>query len=55
MDTSTPFKWRHFEAEIILLCMHYTFGIRFLQHNPRDLVLSSDASNRGTVELQEVA
>ena len=20
MDTSTPFKWRHFEAEIILLC-----------------------------------
>src|SRR5215472_13921610 len=23
MDTSTPFKWRHFEAEIILLCVRW--------------------------------
>src|SRR5215831_719308 len=23
MNTSTPFKWRHFEAEIILLCVHW--------------------------------
>jgi len=21
MDTTTPFKWRHFQAEIILLCV----------------------------------
>ena len=21
MDTSTPFKWRHFQAEMILLCV----------------------------------
>jgi len=21
MDTSTPFKWRHFQSEIILLCV----------------------------------
>src|SRR5213082_2344966 len=23
MDTSIPFKWRHFEAEIILLCVRW--------------------------------
>jgi IS6 family transposase len=23
METSTPFKWRHFEAEIILLCVRW--------------------------------
>jgi transposase-like protein len=23
MDTSTPFKWRHFEAEINLLCVRW--------------------------------
>jgi IS6 family transposase len=23
MDTSTPFKWRHFEAEMILLCVRW--------------------------------
>jgi transposase, IS6 family len=23
MDTPTPFKWRHFEAEIILLCVRW--------------------------------
>lgn len=23
MDTSTPFKWRHFQADIILLCVHW--------------------------------
>ena len=23
MDTSTPFKWRHFQSDIILLCVHW--------------------------------
>ena len=23
MDTSNPFKWRHFQAEIILLCVRW--------------------------------
>ena len=23
MDISTPFKWRHFEVEIILLCIRW--------------------------------
>ena len=23
MDTSTPFTWRHFQAEIILLCVRW--------------------------------
>ncbi len=23
MDTRSPFKWRHFEAEIILLCVRW--------------------------------
>ena len=23
MDTSTPFKWRHFQPEIILLCVRW--------------------------------
>ena len=25
MHTSTPFKWRHFQAEIILLCIRWYF------------------------------
>ena len=31
MDTSTPFKWRHFEAEIILLCVRWylRFPLRY--------------------------
>ncbi len=35
MDTSTPFKWRHFEAEIILLCvrryLRYSLSYRDLE------------------------
>ena len=28
MSNANPFKWRHFEAEIILLCVRCTFGTR---------------------------
>ena len=28
MDTSTPFKWRHFQAEIILLCVRWYLRVR---------------------------
>ena len=26
MDQQNPFKWRHFEAEIILLCVRWYVG-----------------------------
>jgi hypothetical protein len=28
MDNCSPFKWRHFEAEIILLCVHWYLRVR---------------------------
>ena len=34
MKAQSPFKWRHFEAEIILLCVRWSLRIRF---SSRDL------------------
>jgi transposase-like protein len=35
MEVQTPFKWRHFEAEIILVCvrwyLHYSLSYRDLE------------------------
>ena len=28
METSQPFKWRHFQAEIILLCVRWYLRVR---------------------------
>ena len=54
MDTSTPFKWRHFQAEIILLCvrsyLRYPLSYRDLEeimrerglHVPRDAQRDAD-------------
>ena len=48
MDTSTPFKWRHFEAEIILLCvrwyLRYPLSYRDLEEMMRERGLSVDHS-----------
>ncbi len=33
MDTRTPFKWRHFEAEIILLCVRWHLRYALSYHN----------------------
>ena len=48
MDTSTPFKWRHFEAEIILLCvrwyLRYSLSYRDLEEMMRERGLSVDHS-----------
>jgi hypothetical protein len=30
MDTSTPFKWRHFQADIILGIVNLLGGTRFI-------------------------
>jgi IS6 family transposase len=46
MDTHTPFKWRHFEAEIILLCVHwylrYSLSYRDLEEMLSERGLSVD-------------
>ena len=46
MDTSTPFKWRHFEAEIILLCVRwylcYPLSYRDLEEMMRERGLHVD-------------
>ena len=48
MDTSTPFKWRHFEAEIILLCvrwyLRYALSYRDLEEMMRERGLWVDYS-----------
>ena len=46
MDTSIPFKWRHFEAEIILLCVRwyvrYSLSYRDLEEMMRERGLHVD-------------
>ncbi len=46
MDTSTPFKWRHYEANIILLCvgwyLRYALSYRDLEEMMRERGLSVD-------------
>ena len=46
MDTSQPFKWRHFQAEIILLCvrwyLRYPLSYRDLEEMMRERGLHSD-------------
>src|SRR5260370_36754183 len=46
MDTSTPFKWRHFQAEIILLCVRwyllYPLSYRDLEEIMRERGLHVD-------------
>src|SRR6266550_9089198 len=46
MDNPTPFKWRHFEAEIIVLCVRwyvrYSLSYRDLEEMMRDRGLHVD-------------
>ena len=46
MDNSTPFKWRHFEAEIILLCvrwyLRYSLSYRDLEEMMQERGLHVD-------------
>ncbi len=46
MDNPTPFKWRHFEAEIILLCVRwyvrYSLSYRDLEEMMRERGLHVD-------------
>lgn len=46
MDTSTPFKWRHFEADIILLCvrwyLRYSLSYRDVEEMMRERGLHVD-------------
>ncbi len=46
MDNSTPFKWRHFEAEMILLCvrwyLRYSLSYRDLEEMMRERGLHVD-------------
>ena len=48
MDTSKPFKWRHFQAEIILLCvrwyLRYPLSYRDLEEMMRERGLQIDHS-----------
>lgn len=46
MSQATPFKWRHFEGEIILLCvrwyLRYALSYRDLEEMMEDRGLSVD-------------
>ncbi len=46
MDTSKPFKWRHFQAELILLCvrwyLRYPLSYRDLEEMMRERGLHID-------------
>jgi transposase-like protein len=39
MDTSTPFKWRHFQAEIILLCVRWYLGYPLSYRDLEEMML----------------
>ncbi len=32
MNQQNPFKWRHFESEIILLCVRWYLRVRHVTH-----------------------
>ena len=48
MSNANPFKWRHFEAELILLCvrwyLRYSLSYRDLEEMMRERGLSVDHS-----------
>jgi IS6 family transposase len=39
MDTSTPFKWRHFQADIILLCVHWYLRYSLSYRDLKEIML----------------
>jgi len=39
MDTSKPFKWRHFQAEIILLCVRWYLRYPLSYRNLEEMML----------------
>lgn len=39
MDTSTPFKWRHFEAKIILLCVRWCLRYPLSYRDQEEIML----------------
>ncbi len=47
MNQQNPFKWRHFEAEIILLCVRWYLRVRHVTH------LSIPSETERTVLLQK--
>ena len=42
MTQQRPFKWRHFEAEIMLLCVRYSLSYRDLEEMMAERGLSVD-------------
>src|SRR5206468_1671211 len=63
MDQQNPFKWRHFEADIILLCvrwyLRYSLSYRDLEEMMRERGLSVDHTTmyrwvqRSALELEK--
>ena len=39
MDTTTPFKWRHFQAEIILLCVRWYLRYPLSYRNLEEMMI----------------
>ncbi len=53
MDTSTPFKWRHFQAEIILLCVRWY--LRYPLSYQKEGLLESWFGERGSLDMLELS
>ena len=45
MDTSTPFKWRHFQAGIILLCVRWYLRYPLSYRDLEEMMASEDCTS----------
>ena len=39
MSNQSPFKWRHFESEIILLCVRWSLRYSLSYHDLKEIML----------------
>ena len=53
MNPQDPFKWRHFEAEIILLCVRWYLRVRHVTHG--NIPSETDVNVKGIVEPSATA
>jgi len=42
MDTPSPFKWRHFESEVILLCVRWYLRYTLSYRDVEELMQNAD-------------
>jgi transposase-like protein len=55
MDTSTPFKWRHFQAEVVLLCVRWYLRYPLSYRDLEEMMLVSLMSYESFTLLTKIS